>query len=113
MALTMQSSLEGNTARLRLAGEVDGTTAPLMRKEVDDLLSSSPSPRILVLQMDELSFMASAGLRVLIFAKQKQPTLDIYIVKPRPPIIDTLRKTGFYDAVYVTETEPDIGIAKV
>jgi anti-anti-sigma factor len=107
----MQSSSEGNTARLRLVGEVDGTTAPQMRAEVDKLLSSSP--RFLILQMEDLTFMSSAGLRVLIFAKQKQPSLDIYVVKPQPPIIDTLRKTGFYDGVYVTETEPDTGTAKV
>jgi anti-anti-sigma factor len=109
MALTMHSSSEGNTAKLRLVGEVDGTTASLMRTEVDKLLGGSP--RLLILQMEELTFMSSAGLRVLIFAKQKQPTLDIYVVKPQPPIIDTLRKTGFYDAVYVTDTEPDGGTA--
>jgi anti-anti-sigma factor len=108
MALTMNSSLEGNSARLKLAGEVDGTTAPLLRAEVDKLLNSSP--RMLVLQVEELTFMSSAGLRVLIFAKQKQPTLNIYVVKPQPPVVDTLRKTGFYDGVYVTETEPDTGV---
>ena|ERR1700759_1694020 len=107
MALTMHSSTEGNTAKLRLVGEVDGTTASLMRTEVDKLLGSSP--HLLVLQMEELTFMSSAGLRVLIFAKQKQPSLNIYVVKPQPPIIDTLRKTGFYDAVYVTEVEPESG----
>jgi stage II sporulation protein AA (anti-sigma F factor antagonist) len=111
MPLTMHSSTEGNTARLRLAGEVDGTTAPQMRAEVDKLLSSSP--KNLVLEVDELTFMSSAGLRVLIFAKQKQPGLTIYVVRPQPPIVDTLRKTGFYDGVYVTETEPDTGLAAV
>jgi anti-anti-sigma regulatory factor len=50
--------------------------------------------------------MASAGLRILIFAKQKQPNLKIYLVKPQPAIVDTLRKTGFYDGVYITDNEP-------
>lgn len=109
MALNMNSSVEGTTARLRLVGEVDGTTAPLMRAEVDKLLNGSPQS--LVLQVDELTFMSSAGLRVLIFAKQKQPGLTIYVVKPQPPIVDTLRKTGFYDGVYVTDTEPGTGAA--
>jgi len=27
-------------------------------------------------------------------------------VKPQPAIVDTLHKTGFYDGVFVTETEP-------
>ncbi len=107
MPLTMDSSSQGNTARLKLVGEVDGTTASLMRAEVDKLLSSAP--RMLILDVEELTFMSSAGLRVLIFAKQKQPTLNIYVLKPQPPIVDTLRKTGFYDGVYVTDTEPDTG----
>jgi anti-anti-sigma factor len=109
MALTMTSSVQGSTARLQLVGEVDGSSAPAVREAVDKLLSGSP--RMLILQVDQLSFMSSAGLRVLIFAKQKQPGLNIYVVKPQPPVVDTLRKTGFYDAVYVTETEPDLGAA--
>jgi anti-anti-sigma factor len=111
MPLTMDSSSHANIARLRLVGEVDGTTASVMRAEVDKLLTSAP--KILVLDVEQLTFMSSAGLRVLIFAKQKQPTLNIYVLKPQPPIIDTLRKTGFYDGVYVTDTEPDTGTATV
>lgn len=110
MALTMDSSSQGNTARLKLIGEVDGTTASIMRAEVDKLLTSAPT--ILVLDVEQLTFMSSAGLRVLIFAKQKQPTLNIYVLKPQAPIIDTLRKTGFYDGVYVTDTDPDTGSVK-
>jgi anti-anti-sigma regulatory factor len=57
--------------------------------------------------------MSSAGLRVLIFAKQKAPGLTISVVKPQPPILDTLKKTGFYDGVYVTDTEPESGAPPV
>ena len=108
MALKINSSLEGTTARLQLVGELDAGSSPAVRQEVDQLLSSSP--RALILQVEQLSFMSSAGLRVLIFAKQKQPGLNIYVVKPQAPVIDTLRKTGFYDGVYVTETEPDVSV---
>src|SRR3954454_15215640 len=110
MPLTLNSSSQGNTARLSLAGEVDGTTAPIFRTEVDKLLTSAT--RMLVLDVVQLTFMSSAGLRVLIFAKQKQPMLNIYALKPQPPIIDTLRKTGFYDGLYVTDVEPETGSAK-
>ena len=105
MPLTMTPSLEGTVARLELVGDVDGSTAPSVRDAVDKLLSQSP--RTLILQVEKLTYMSSAGLRVLIFAKQKAPGLNIYVVKPQPPIVDTLKKTGFYDGVYVTETEPE------
>lgn len=104
MALDIQSAVDANTARITLIGELDGSTAPVLRETVDRVLGSKPAQ--LVLQVEELSFMASAGLRILIFAKQKQPGLKIYLVKPQPAIVDTLHKTGFYDGVYVTEAAP-------
>jgi anti-anti-sigma factor len=104
MALEIQSAVDANTARIVLGGELDGSSAPVLRETVDKVLSGKPAS--LVLQVEKLTFMASAGLRILIFAKQKQPNLKIYLVRPQPPIVDTLRKTGFYDGVYVTEAEP-------
>jgi len=103
MPLQMSSSVHGGTARLVLAGELDGSSAPAVRQMVDTLLTDSPSK--LVLEVDRLNFMASAGLRILIFAKQKQPNLKIYMVKPQPVIVDTLKKTGFYQGVYVLDEE--------
>ncbi len=104
MALDIQSTVDGDVARIALSGELDGSTAPQLRETVDKLLSGKPAQ--LVLQVEDLSFMASAGLRILIFAKQKQPTLKIYLVRPQPAIVDTLHKTGFYDGVYVVDAEP-------
>jgi anti-anti-sigma factor len=103
MALDIQTAVDAKTARITLAGELDGTTASTLRETVDKALSGKPAQ--LVLQVEKLSFMASAGLRILVFAKQKQPNLKIYLVKPQPAIVDTLHKTGFYDGVYVTDDE--------
>lgn len=103
MALDIQTAVDAKTARIMLAGELDSTTAPALRETVDKVLSGKPAQ--LVLQVEKLSFMASAGLRILVFAKQKQPNLRIYLVKPQPAIVDTLHKTGFYDGVYVTDDE--------
>lgn len=104
MALDIQTAVDAKTARITLAGELDGTTASTLRETVDKVLSGKPAH--LVLQVEKLSFMASAGLRILIFAKQKQPNLRIYLVKPQPNVVATLHKTGFYDGVYVTDDEP-------
>lgn len=111
MPLTLNPSTKGNVARLEIVGDVDGSSAPLVRDAIDKLLSASPQS--LILQVEKVAYMSSAGLRVLIFAKQKSPSLTIYVVKPQPPIVDTLKKTGFYDGVYVTDTEPDASAAPV
>lgn len=104
MSLDIQSAADANTARIVLTGELDSSTAPAVREVVERVLAGKPAQ--LVLQVEQLSFMASAGLRIVIFAKQKQPSLKIYFVKPLPAIVDTLHKTGFFDGVYVTDAEP-------
>ena len=104
MSLDIQSAADANTARIVLTGELDSSTAPAVREVVERVLAGKPAQ--LVLQVERLSFMASAGLRIVIFAKQKQPGLRIYFVKPLPAIVDTLHKTGFYEGVYVTDIEP-------
>ena len=109
MPLDIKSSVEGSTARLQLVGELDGASAPAVRNEVEKLLTHKLDN--LVLQVEKLNFMASAGLRIIIFAKQRQPQLKIYVVRPQEPIIETLKKTGFYDAVYVQDSEPEGGAA--
>jgi anti-anti-sigma factor len=104
VALEIESAVSADTARITLAGELDGSTAPALRETVDKILAGKPTQ--LVLHVEKLTFMASAGLRILIFAKQKLPTLKIYVIKPNAAIVDTLHKTGFFDGVYVTDTEP-------
>ena len=107
MSLDMTSSVEGTTARLTLTGQLDGASAPAVRTKIEELLTHKLDK--LVLLLEGLSFMASAGLRIIIFAKQRQPQLRIYVIRPQEPIIETLKKTGFYDAVYVQDDEPADG----
>jgi anti-anti-sigma factor len=104
MPLAMNSSVDGKTGRLHLAGELDGNSAPAVREEVDRMMNQKLDR--LVLAVEDLNFMASAGLRIIIFAKQRNPGLKIYVVKPQPTVVETLKKTGFYDAVYIQQTEP-------
>jgi anti-anti-sigma factor len=107
MPLDIKSSVEGTTARLTLIGQLDGASAPAVRTKVEELLTQKLDK--LVLLLEDLSFMASAGLRIIIFAKQRQPQLRLYVIRPQEPIIETLKKTGFYDAVYVQDDEPADG----
>jgi len=95
----------GKVATIDLTGELDSLSARLFQKEIEKV--ALESPKDLVLNMENLSFMASAGLRVLIFSKQKiGPSLNIYIVKPQEVIVDTLDKTGLLHSVTIVDKYP-------
>ncbi len=95
----------GKVATIFLEGELDSLSARLFQKEIEKV--AIESPKDLVLNMEKLSFMASAGLRVLIFSKQKiGSSLNIFLVKPQQPIVDTLEHTGLLHSVTVVDKYP-------
>jgi anti-anti-sigma factor len=103
MAFSSTLETSDSTAVITLAGELDAASAPLFRDEVERAAGQKIGR--LVLMLRELDYMASAGLRVLIFAKQKMgPGVDIYLISPQPQVLDTLQKTGFDRSCIVQET---------
>jgi anti-anti-sigma factor len=100
MSFSVTSEVTNGIARVTLTGELDASSAPEFKAEIETV--AAMKPRRLVLMMRALEFMASAGLRVLIFAKQKMGGgTDIYVVGARPSIVDTLEMTGFQHSVVI------------
>jgi anti-anti-sigma factor len=98
MSFSVASEVKKGIARITLSGELDASTAPEFKAEIEKV--AAEKPRRLVLMMPGLEFMASAGLRVLIFAKQKMGSgTDIYVVGAQPSIVETLEMTGFHHSV--------------
>ncbi|UCH24834.1 MAG: STAS domain-containing protein [Trueperaceae bacterium] len=91
-----------NEARITLSGELDAAAAPQFKDTIEKVASASP--KRLVLFMDELAFLASAGLRVLIFARQKMGDVDIYVVGSKGPVLNTLKMSGFHQSVYLQDS---------
>jgi len=103
MAFSVALEMTDNgIAKITLAGELDASVAQEFRDEVDR--AAGLGAKRLVLLREELEYMASAGLRSLIFAKQKMGTdVDIYIISAQDPIIDTLTMTGFHHSVIMLD----------
>jgi anti-anti-sigma factor len=58
-----------------------------------------------VIEMSGLSYMASAGLRALIFAKQKMGTsVEIILAGLQDTVRETLELTGFHHSVTLVAT---------
>lgn len=102
MAFTLTSETTDGVARITLAGELDASVVNQLRDAVLD--ASSAQATRLVLDMSDLDFMASAGLRVLVFARQKMGSdVDIYIVGAHDAVLDTITMTGFHHSVFMVD----------
>jgi anti-anti-sigma factor len=105
MSFTISSEISNKVAILTLGGSLDSSSASDFQSEIQKVAGESPSE--MVLQVSELTFMASAGLRMIVFAKQKLgPSVQIYLVKPQDQIIDTLQMTGFIHSVHIVDKYP-------
>lgn len=103
MAFTSQFELHNDTGFITLAGELDRTSAGAFQKDVEQ--AAAAQVQRLVLRMEALTYMASAGLRVLVFAKQKMGAgVDIYMVGATEEVAGTIKATGFDKSVIMVET---------
>ena len=103
MSFDLKTETHGTEVMIRLGGELDASVADEFKRAVEQAAASSP--RRLVLFMDELQFLASAGLRILIFAKQKMGAgVDIYVIGAKGPVLSTLQMSGFHHAVYLKDS---------
>lgn len=103
MAFNVSSQmLKDGTAELTLTGELDASVANDFKVAVEK--AAADKAKRLVLNMKALEFMSSAGLRVLVFAKQKMGTgVDIYIIGAQDVVRDTIEMTGFQQSVIMQD----------
>src|ERR1044071_179733 len=106
MALTLSRQQHGDDQPITLAGELDSPSAPQLNDEVAE--AAKTQPKRLVLIVHDLEYIASAGIRVLINAKQQMaraanPDVAIYVVAAHPQVVDTLQKTGIDRSVYMVD----------
>lgn len=102
MAFNATLEAANGIAKINLKGELDASAAPLFKEQVEK--AAQANVKQLVLLMQDLEYMASAGLRVLIFAKQKMgPDVDLYLIGTQEMVMDTIIKTGFDQSVIMQD----------
>jgi anti-anti-sigma factor len=94
MAFNATTTIDSSVAKITVSGELDGSMAPIFQREVEKAAAQKVTR--LVLLMSDLDYISSAGLRVLVFAKQKMGAgVDLYVVGAQQQVKDTLQMTGF------------------
>lgn len=92
------SHTEGGRGIIALAGEIDGRAAEQLVAEFERFLAN-PEPDGLVLDMAQISFVDSAGLRAVISveAGAREARVPLTVVAPPAAVIEVLRTTGLGD----------------
>ncbi|WP_115071390.1 STAS domain-containing protein [Synechococcus sp. UW179B] len=103
MTLQISSTINDSEATIKLVGTVDTKTAPDFLQNLTSL--DLPSLTQLKIDMSEMSFMSSAGLRALLFAKQKMnQNSNLTVCGANEGVVDTIQKTGLSQAIVISES---------
>jgi len=96
MTLNVTTTLSAKAGIVTIAGDIDGSTAPQAQEQI--LALAEPSAR-LVLDMSGVSFMSSAGLRMLLVTYRTVSAKGgrAVLVGLSEDLSDTMSQTGFLD----------------
>jgi anti-anti-sigma factor len=101
--LSFQTTITGEVAVVALSGELDVAGATLLEQEVDRVVSDH-EVRTLVLDLRELDFMDSTGLRLMVLAddRARAEGRSLRLVRGKPDVqrvFDITRMTDRLDFV--------------
>jgi anti-sigma B factor antagonist len=98
--------------RVAAVGEVDSSSAPLLRAELETALDGGDL-RELVVDLDGVTFLDSAGLSVLAGAHRRAAGRDVHlrVLASSRAVIRPLQITGLWDLLGAEQIEPGRGSA--
>ena len=84
---------------VEVAGRLDTVTAPALDKAIDENIHDIQK---LVLDLKDLEYISSAGLRVLLTAQKKMQKVGLVKLKNvREEVMDVFEMTGFADILTI------------
>ena len=92
---------------IAIEGRIDVSNAALAEEQIFGIKDANPVKHV-VLDADNLEYVSSAGLRVILKLRKKAPKLAIINVAPE--VYDVLEMTGFTDMVTVEKAYPKMSI---
>jgi anti-anti-sigma factor len=98
MAFSSKLEIVNSVAKISLGGRLDASTAGGFRDLIDQ--AAAQKVKAVALLLADLEYMASAGLRVIVFARQKMgAAIRIYVIAPQDIVRETIEVSGFSQAV--------------
>jgi len=97
--MNIQKNTNGSTLTLTLEGRLDTTTAPQLEAELKASLSGVEK---LIIDMNALEYISSAGLRVLLSAQKVMNKQGEMIIRgANETIMEVFEITGFVDILTI------------
>lgn len=85
----------GEISKVKLHGHIDASIAPALMNELKALIARKDEVKTLVFYADELEYIASAGIRAVVFAKQKLGAkVQVYLIGASETVLDVFKMTG-------------------
>lgn len=97
----MNVNIEKNnqTVILKVEGRLDTNTAPVLEKTINDACGNAKE---LVLDLEKLVYISSAGLRVLLGTQKKMSQQgSVKLIHVCAEVMDILEMTGFADILVI------------
>lgn len=107
--MDLELKLVRNTLVVRIKGELDMLVAEKLRREIDNRLDSREI-NTLIINLDQVTFIDSSGLGVIIGRYKKVSAAEgrMYIVGARPSVEKILFFSGINKLIPMFKSEQDI-----
>ena len=97
--MTIEIKRNAEETIIKLVGRLDTTTAPALDKTINEDIAGTKN---LVLDVKELEYISSAGLRVLLGAQKKMQKIgSMKVPNVREEVMEVFEMTGFADILVI------------
>jgi anti-sigma B factor antagonist len=104
--MKVEVSRQDDVSVVSLEGSIDGKTAPLVREELQPVLSPA---RSVILDMSRVEYLSSAGLRLLLLIYREFKTKNgrLVLLGVSPDIQMVMSHTGFLGFFTLAQTKDE------
>ena len=97
--MTIEIKRNADETTIKLVGRLDTTTAPALDKTINEDIADT---KHLVLDVKELEYISSAGLRVLLSAQKKMQKIgSMKVINVCEEVMEVFEMTGFADILVI------------
>ena len=99
----IQVTYKGGIAKAELTGRLDASSAPTLQNALKEILGEKIDN--LVFMVKDLEYISSAGLRVIIFTKQKIGVdAKLYLIQPQDTVLEIIKMSGLDNFMIIQDS---------